>query len=361
MPHSYPPEHHETWIDNARALGIMGIVMLHCMAPLWASSCSWVVLWALPLFFMLSGYGARSGDRFTRLIRTRSRSLLLPYAATCAAIYLYWQFVLPLFIPGEKASFNYILTMALYGASYPVRQFPDIAPVGPIWFLTVLFLATLIFRCILRATARFPLYVTVAAALAVSVAGIKVQKLLFLPWGLDQAMLAQAFMMFGYWLRRHGGIMRVKWWWLLLALAAYIVGGLPGDFWIHARAYKHVYSGLAGGMAGSLLACAVAAWLARFGLLSRALSYVARSATVILCFHLWDVGYMQLPTLAPEFMQAVTSHPLLHFAVRMAACLALSTAIGMTPYVWRAYLRAPLRWNPEISVRLRKASTGGAA
>jgi acyltransferase len=187
-------------LDNARAIGIVAVVLGHTVGlPSSAESLIYAV--HMPLFFVLSGWLLKS-DRETPLrsvAQRQTRSLLLPYGLFFMLGYGYWLLTRNLGARAEKFA-----GVAWYEPLLGVvtaRQADLQASNGPIWFFVCLFVATLMWVTLQRLLPRGGgVQLAVGAALAAGIA---------LPWlasgpgvavwwlNLNIAVVAMAFMAVG--------------------------------------------------------------------------------------------------------------------------------------------------------------------
>lgn len=109
----------ETWIDIAKAIGIMLVMYGHVITS--GTLTNIIYVFHMPFFFALSGYLFGLSKRkysFGGFVISRSKSLLLPYIYFLGILFLYWVAVEHYFIPWN---------------------------VGPIWFLIVLYFDEIVF------------------------------------------------------------------------------------------------------------------------------------------------------------------------------------------------------------------------
>lgn len=124
------------YIDAAKGLGILLMVLGH----IWTESCAGIVIWLysfhIPMFFILSGMimkysGALDKKTIGENVRTKCRQLIIPYI-TFEALYV--------IVIGTKQGFNYEkLQWHWYDGLFlnPVN--------GPLWFLLCLFVVEVAF------------------------------------------------------------------------------------------------------------------------------------------------------------------------------------------------------------------------
>lgn len=100
-----------------------------------------MLAWHVPVFFILTGYLWKPGRTVREELSRRSRTLLVPYAVWLAVIgclYIGAFFVGTGSLPVEE------LRNAIYGGAFAVRPF------SAFWFVTVLFFAAVLYRCLER-------------------------------------------------------------------------------------------------------------------------------------------------------------------------------------------------------------------
>lgn len=157
-------------IDLLRIIGVGAVAIGH----MWAGPAddqtavrTFIYSWHVPVFFFLTGYLWTPGRSLAREVRSRGRSLLLPYAAWIAVIGIpvaVWTTVQDGF-PLEAIAKN------VWGGGI-VR-----GPFAPYWFLPVLFFVAVLHRWLERCAAWVPV--------AVGAVGLAA----CYPWG-DQLMRA---------------------------------------------------------------------------------------------------------------------------------------------------------------------------
>ena len=322
------------WIDVARGIGIILVVAGHSLVPDGLPN-QIIFAFHMPLFFVLSGYvfglTERAEAPISRTLGSGVRRLLIPYAATGVVAYLYWFFILrfqthdlnaPLVILGIFAK-----TFG-YGAGAVVAQFPDVGPVGPMWFLLALFLGQAILWVLLRLR-RTPVLMWVAAA-AVSGLGIYLGQRLYLPWSLDIALGIQIFMLAGWEAARRrlfdrGLSIRH----MLLLLAIFAVDVYAGGLSLNNRQYGIIPLSIAGALAGCWLVIELSKRLAVVPWLERALGYLGTISLAILCYHTMDTGFFHWDWIAPISFLFVPGLAL--FALRMFVTVPIAWFVTSVP------------------------------
>ncbi len=179
--------HRDAGIDAVRTLAIVAIVTGH----VWASETITLGLysWHVPVFFFLSGYLSSTRKPARALVRDRARTLLRPYLAWFAVIYLAFVIVTLLGAAPSLAA----LGGPLYGGYYALRPFTTF------WFVFVLFVAVVLFRL---ATPAPSWTLGALAAVAVLSATFLGPELARTPLAIGSAIPALAFVIAGFAARR---------------------------------------------------------------------------------------------------------------------------------------------------------------
>lgn len=132
---------HKTWVDSARAVGIMRVVVGHVLAaagPLYSTVVFLIFLFHMPLFFMLSGAVHKVRGVKENAVR-RAETLLVPYVAFVTLIFVA-DFVLANLMGREPSvrGVGGILRLTL-GGSFAMGKY------GVLWFATCLFIVGVLY------------------------------------------------------------------------------------------------------------------------------------------------------------------------------------------------------------------------
>jgi len=176
-------------LDAVRVVAMLAIVAGH----VWGNSPArpYLYSWHVPVFFVLSGYLWKAGRPLGQVAARRAKSLLIPYAA--------WLLILAavaLSIESTRGGVDPTRPLEILWGG----QFATGRPFWAIWFVPVLYFASVIYALI----ARFPLPVQWVIALALCVAAVYVpgQGARYLPLGLGLAPPGVLFIVAGVTLRR---------------------------------------------------------------------------------------------------------------------------------------------------------------
>ena len=134
-------------IDMAKAVAMIAVVVGHSAnVGVPDSVITWCFSFHMPLFFIVSGFFTHADARPDgAMVRKLARSLLLPYAITCALVIVLAAVRAALLEPGEVLSDVVLFAKAsLWGAGGIINGMPaGFIGIGAIWFLLALFWAKL--------------------------------------------------------------------------------------------------------------------------------------------------------------------------------------------------------------------------
>ena len=182
------------WVDTARAIGILAVVLCHAKVPLVQKYA--VGPFEVTIFFFISGYlfFKKEQPDLKTFLTKKVKALLLPYAVFSVMWMVYdWCF---LCIDG---------TLSVQSAFKVVLQYGLQIRMKPIWFLTCLFLSECALYIIVRLVKnkKIFLFATAAGMVCLAYAYYRfVNKAL--PWNADLCLVASPFMLAGYLARAYG-------------------------------------------------------------------------------------------------------------------------------------------------------------
>lgn len=188
-----------TWIDAAKGLGIILIVLGH-LASVEQPSAFYVYIYAfhVPQFFFISGLTLKPGNKpFGAMLGDKVRTLLVPYF--CYAL-LGYAFYLAGYLAAKAAGlsieqFNYGPWRPLWGVLHGTLGEGRLVNT-PLWFVLALFCAFVVGWAI--NTWIRPLILRWAIVLLLGTAGILVSRHAILPWSLSSALVGLVFFQAGH-------------------------------------------------------------------------------------------------------------------------------------------------------------------
>lgn len=174
------------WIDIAKGLGILFVMLGHCYLD--TKYTFWFISFHMPLFFFLSGYTFRIKGKYFSFLNKKIKSLLVPY----------------LFFVIVTMLCNGLLAVT-HGNHYDVIGIIKLYLIQNrytlLWFLTCLFLTEqfmfLLERLYLRLGSKKEYWIIVSSAEFILFYFYQIKIGIDLPWNADLVLIGLAFMNFG--------------------------------------------------------------------------------------------------------------------------------------------------------------------
>lgn len=286
----------EIWIDNAKGIAILLIIIGHVsgdLTGLW--SFQFVYGIHLVMFFLIAGYTLKKKPFTIDYVNSRFSRLMVPYFYTCIAILVMdvWN---SYFINHDCtiASITYIIGKDIirsFFASGAITTFGNIeigTRIGAIWFLPAMFFATLIFQGILQITQDSRKLGAVTSFLAI--AGYILARFIWLPFSIQSGMLATFFLWIGYEIRKREYLNKVKWHHYLTAQIIFLVGIFYNysDIGFVVAYLNDILLSLISGLSGCLLIYLISIRLTYV----KILPWIGRNSLYVLCAHLFSMETM---------------------------------------------------------------------
>lgn len=173
----------DTSMDIVKGLTMFLVILGHM-------GFSWVATFHMALFFVISGYFLSEKQDINPFILKKARQLLIPYLAGCLLTIIGSVFINVLLgqyseiVPDIKMWF----IASLYGKGSK-RDFliPGIHKIGALWFILAVFYASVIARYFLSSKYAFIITAIIAYI------GLSTRNVLFLPFSLQNGMVASFF------------------------------------------------------------------------------------------------------------------------------------------------------------------------
>ena len=265
------------WLDAAKGLGIALIVWGHIYSITDPSALQvYVYAFHVPLFFFVSGL-TFNPDRQTpaQMVRSKSRSLLLPYLCYALLGYAFYLagYTLAQAMGLQLKQFDYGLWPPLIGVFYGSLGDGHLVNT-PVWFVIALFCTLVIGQLLNRGVKSKPL--SMALALLIGAVGQWIGQQVKLPFSLAPAMLGLVFFQAAYLLKPWVFGSRItpatKWLVLLVCLAVSLWSQVNGFVAVAGPSVGNYGWFLLFGFTGSIAVIALTqllephgAWLARLG------------------------------------------------------------------------------------------------
>lgn len=217
----------KSWIDVVRGIGIILVIIGHCHRP--DILLKMIQSFHMPLFFILSGYLFRKTSESTfAFIKHKWRLYIKPYIILAVLNYAICLFDKYLEM-GICEKWKGLALRYLIGLAYSRGTWYWMPNCSPIWFLTAIFAATVLFAWIMK-TSKVQQYVLIGLCVLLAWIFCSID-LIKLPWNMDSAIWGVPFMYFGYVLKdcqimeraaSHKGSST------LLAVCLFGIGGVAG-------------------------------------------------------------------------------------------------------------------------------------
>ncbi|MEG1926669.1 MAG: acyltransferase family protein [Ruthenibacterium sp.] len=183
------------WIDRARAIGIVAIVMGHALRG--ASIYWWLYSFHVPLFVVLSGYlfhGSKKENPFSQVLMRKTKSLLIPYWAFSVVSILFYT-ALGKIAAGalnrsvDETSMISKVVIALYGNAQNGIMTWNL----PLWYLPCIFatevIAYLLFKRLYKGKSNMIALCGISLVISIIIAASNYYlfKIDYLPFSLETA------------------------------------------------------------------------------------------------------------------------------------------------------------------------------
>ena len=199
------------FIDICKAWGIFLVVLGHTtffqnIIPLFHM---WIYCFHMPLFFILFGYTYNNGKyrswNFKEVFLKRFKSYIIPYI-TFAIINFILLILWYVFVKNMEITTKFI-TENVLGLLYCYPNMKYMANCTPIWFLSCLFLASIIFWFIIKLPVKSAGIISCCCAVVSYLLYVFVD--LILPWSITASLMAVLFIYVGYIIRQYGFIDKI--------------------------------------------------------------------------------------------------------------------------------------------------------
>lgn len=309
-------------IDIARGVTIFLVVMGHTAIPIWLNN----ILrdFRMPLFFFVSGY-LFSSQRYlnnTRLLWiNKFYSLLVPYFTAGILSYFYWLILKAV----DPLKNEFLWYKPLVGIFYGNGVNGWLSINVPIWFLVCLFCVQLLYCYSQKIIGGFSVYTQIGFYLILGYVGFAISRFVFLPWGLDIALVALFFMHLGNKFKYYQLLNKIKPI-SIVSILSLIVFGIATYFNnadMNNRIYDNFLVFYIAGISGSVATLSFAKLLSKMKLLTRIFTFLGRESLIILIFH----GGFVIATL--KFIDILFVKGLIHWTIYLAFGLIIPISLSV--------------------------------
>ena len=218
------------WIDAAKGMGIILVLIGHCDIP---DVNQYIYIFHMPLFYIISGFcwniGKNRSISFKDFAKKKFNSYIIPYFKIALICFVVLGIGGNLLRMGFGDEYRTQLLKYIFGIAIYSRGTTEWLPsCSPIWFLTALFFAELIFYWIMKQS-RPIVFVAIAGILGF---------LCYLcgkvfPWNIDNALTAIPYLYVGTIARKYWSIISSVRYLPIMLLACSLIfffGLLGGDY-----------------------------------------------------------------------------------------------------------------------------------
>ncbi len=297
---SHSESQRENWIDVAKGIGMLMIIVGHVSTSLegrWTFD--WVYGVHVMIFFLLSGYTFKVRPLTKEYINKRFSRLMIPYFMTCLAVMAMdiwnsrclshdWTISGVTHIIGDdliRSFFASGTVRALGTLDIPIR-------IGAVWFLPALFFATLIVQIVLQKVKKTEHQGLLLCAIAVL--AYLTRDFFWLPFSIQSGMAGSVFVWIGYLFKEKQVETRLKWYHNLTAGLVYVWAYLKGLALVRlvAADAADLFISVLAGLCGCLIIGSISKKIEK----SAVLSHIGKNSLTVLCVHLFA-----LETMGPYF------------------------------------------------------------
>lgn len=191
----------EDWIDIAKALGILLVYLGHAGIP----GTKYIYMFHMPFFFIICGYCWNTTKYaempFKDFIIKKANAYIIPYFKIAFICLVLFGILLPILKDGINMNLLRLLFKYLFGIVIYSRGTTEWLPnCSPIWFLTSLFCAEVIFYWIMKVNRAYALLWVFMAGLVGY--GCSLVGKVF-PWNIDDGLAAIPFLYLGSIVRKY--------------------------------------------------------------------------------------------------------------------------------------------------------------
>lgn len=293
------------WIDLARGIAIVAVVIGHSLGKYFPGYFgNFIFAFHMPIFFVLSGYLYKRKSKIF-LLKNSFLNLLIPYLTTIlielGLLLFYRIFPNSIIAPSKTSSVKEFLISSIYasGGTVQVPYFnTTLMPIGALWFLVAMFFATQIFNLVMTIPFKEEIELKRSIIfLSLAFIGTYSVKLVFLPFSIQPALLAQVFLYFGYLIKQYNIMKYINSWINIGILILWLIDARYNLFAFEGASANHIVFAVVIGCCSSLSVmffCQCLSQIAHGSNFNRILIFWGKGSLLMLCFHLVDLDFVQL-------------------------------------------------------------------
>ena len=262
----------------------------------------------MPLFFILSGYFLSAKDPFIHFIKKKFIGLIIPYyicaGMICLTSVISNPFVNMLHTTFQTHDITTWITAMLYGAGSQHLLSHGLIPIGGIWFLQALFIASIVVKLLDILMGRHYEYVKAMIVLLLAVTSYISAKYIWLPLNIQTGLFSTIYVYFGYFIKQHFDYQVIKEKYLMngKVIIAFIVLFILSVFYEQGQSYL-VNLSIKGGIISIIMSffnsfliidisIAIQDYLNKG---RRILIWYGKNSLYLLCVHIWQMDLFPNP------------------------------------------------------------------
>lgn len=297
------------WIDIARGIAIIAVVVGHSLGKYFPGKfANFIFAFHMPIFFILSGYLYHCQSK-RKLFKKTFLNLLVPYIATVTIelglLIIYRISKLSIIAPSQTSSIKLFLISIIYAAGgkvYLPFLHQWLLPVGALWFLVAMFIATQLFNLIMSLSfKKYDFLFKTLIIFLLSILGIESAKYIFLPFSIQPALLSLVFLWFGYITKRCKLISKFTIIPTVICFILWIVDAQFNFFVFENFSSTYMVLGIIMGYLSSMVVIKFSILIDRLAAKRQGLEHIKQllvfwgaNSLLILCFHLIDLNSVQI-------------------------------------------------------------------
>lgn len=275
-----------SWIDMSKGFAIICVVLGHSG---YSAIEIFVNSFHMSLFFILAGYTFDAKKDAISFVKQKSIRLLLPYFFTLFVDVSHDLIVSYIFNHDNKSLFSittyrckqYVLGLGTSGAR---TSWTNIEPVGVLWFIPCLFLAIILFYCLINLV-HDNMTILFTICIALSLIGYFISIYLFLPWSFDISLFSMIFMFAGYYFKHTNFIEHIPKMHYVLLIIIWFVGLNSYPITMNERNYHTYFIPVITAISATIIIFKFLRLLDSIPLVQIPLSYLGKYSIIIMIFH----------------------------------------------------------------------------
>lgn len=302
------------WIDNARTIGILLIIIGHTVGGIFGPTVQNVIFTVnVSIFFFISGY-LHKDKPIKKVIKSGFENLLLPYIITSilmvafSIIAIKWPTrLLNLYFPTLKQG----IIAALYGVGTSVTILGtkpvNILSIGAIWFLPCMFISNIGYTFLIKLFNRYHLHkiaITVIFSILSGFGFCLTKKFnLYLPWSIPAALVSLLFYWIGDLVHQYDLLHKKNQnLFIILNIIVWFLSAKMGFFWFNTASAGYPPIAIIGSLAGCYAICCISIWIEeKFNGFSKHFIKLGELSLIVLCTHILDLNNFRFIHIVNKF------------------------------------------------------------